>query len=551
MDGMLRKLEKMMEGAQNRRSLDAVYDDLNKITASYHFVYVLAYFINNDLRGSIEALYNKDIYEKISIKEFQFIARLWLKNSNRKDYFVADHKDAIEKMVIVRKLIDEMHAAVYLNPYEMITMSQEELSSDPSVFREAFFYASEPAYEKQFLNFAPEKYKYDKEWLLLKKNLDIDKSAMFYWRLSAILSNKATTLRQILSPSLEDVLNSCCITEEEKQSLFKGFESFFYNLTIEIGILENDNFNDIGDFNILQEKPIVRLKDGRSFITIPYAISEAIYTSPFYWMMKDDDYRKTASYNRGKRAEEIAFNLLAKIVPTDSLFKNVIISSVKGKSVTDIDILTVTNDSAIVFQVKSKALTELSRKGDIEMIKSDYNKAVRAAYNQGVICKECLLNIDKYSFSLSDVDLQRIKMLKNIYIVIILLEGYPGVIHQGQFFFDTKKENPPISWSIFDLDLIIKYLPDVCAFVDYIEKREIHSKLMSAENESVLLARYIETGFSEPDKEMGFVYDGTTAQKLDIAYHTERVNQSIRKVGRNELCPCGSGLKYKRCHGGN
>ena len=87
--------------------------------------------------------------------------------------------------------------------------------------------------------------------------------------------------------------------------------------------------------------------------------------------------------------------------------------------------------------------------------------------------------------------------------------------------------------------------------MDYIEKREIHSKLMCAENESVLLARYIETGFSEPDKEMGFVYDGTTAQKLDIAYHTERVNQSIRKVGRNELCPCGSGLKYKRCHGGN
>ena len=22
-----------------------------------------------------------------------------------------------------------------------------------------------------------------------------------------------------------------------------------------------------------------------------------------------------------------------------------------------------------------------------------------------------------------------------------------------------------------------------------------------------------------------------------------------RKVGRNESCPCGSGIKYKRCHG--
>jgi preprotein translocase subunit SecA len=23
----------------------------------------------------------------------------------------------------------------------------------------------------------------------------------------------------------------------------------------------------------------------------------------------------------------------------------------------------------------------------------------------------------------------------------------------------------------------------------------------------------------------------------------------VPKVGRNDLCPCGSGLKYKRCHG--
>ncbi|MEZ4761831.1 MAG: SEC-C metal-binding domain-containing protein [Calditrichia bacterium] len=23
------------------------------------------------------------------------------------------------------------------------------------------------------------------------------------------------------------------------------------------------------------------------------------------------------------------------------------------------------------------------------------------------------------------------------------------------------------------------------------------------------------------------------------------------KVGRNDLCPCGSGKKYKKCHGAN
>ena len=25
--------------------------------------------------------------------------------------------------------------------------------------------------------------------------------------------------------------------------------------------------------------------------------------------------------------------------------------------------------------------------------------------------------------------------------------------------------------------------------------------------------------------------------------------QTVQKVGRNELCPCGSGKKYKQCHG--
>jgi len=30
--------------------------------------------------------------------------------------------------------------------------------------------------------------------------------------------------------------------------------------------------------------------------------------------------------------------------------------------------------------------------------------------------------------------------------------------------------------------------------------------------------------------------------------HTPYVRQE-RKVGRNEPCPCGSGKKYKQCHG--
>jgi hypothetical protein len=37
--------------------------------------------------------------------------------------------------------------------------------------------------------------------------------------------------------------------------------------------------------------------------------------------------------------------------------------------------------------------------------------------------------------------------------------------------------------------------------------------------------------------------------RMWMKMHTPWVRRS-RKIGRNELCPCGSGKKYKRCHMG-
>jgi preprotein translocase subunit SecA len=44
------------------------------------------------------------------------------------------------------------------------------------------------------------------------------------------------------------------------------------------------------------------------------------------------------------------------------------------------------------------------------------------------------------------------------------------------------------------------------------------------------------------------------AQAGDAAAEPEKVKTIVReaeKVGRNDLCPCGSGKKYKKCHGAN
>ena len=36
----------------------------------------------------------------------------------------------------------------------------------------------------------------------------------------------------------------------------------------------------------------------------------------------------------------------------------------------------------------------------------------------------------------------------------------------------------------------------------------------------------------------------------EARYHVETVRRETPKVGRNDPCPCGSGRKYKQCHGG-
>ncbi|MBX3621720.1 MAG: UPF0149 family protein [Rhizobacter sp.] len=41
------------------------------------------------------------------------------------------------------------------------------------------------------------------------------------------------------------------------------------------------------------------------------------------------------------------------------------------------------------------------------------------------------------------------------------------------------------------------------------------------------------------------LYDLTSEQR----YRVETVRRETPKVGRNDLCPCGSGKKYKQCHG--
>lgn len=111
----------------------------------------------------------------------------------------------------------------------------------------------------------------------------------------------------------------------------------------------------------------------------------------------------------------------------------------------------------------------------------------------------------------------------------IVLAGRENAIIDGQQRFSS-----------LTLDQLITYIPNP---KDRTKKKTEY--LLQFENEAMHMFQAI-LGISEylyRLRELELMYDG----KIPIMVQ-ERVKWP-KKIGRNELCPCGSGKKYKRCHG--
>lgn len=58
--------------------------------------------------------------------------------------------------------------------------------------------------------------------------------------------------------------------------------------------------------------------------------------------------------------------------------------------------------------------------------------------------------------------------------------------------------------------------------------------------------------FKKPKNEVGVIFGGMSITKgIPEGLLKKKPIVKRRKVGRNEPCSCGSGKKYKRCHGSN
>jgi len=76
-----------------------------------------------------------------------------------------------------------------------------------------------------------------------------------------------------------------------------------FSITPKKGV--NSKFQTIGDYNLINSHPIIKLYNEKYFVPITFLLFEAVYESPFYWMFKAKNYKNQAAKNRGEVGEEI------------------------------------------------------------------------------------------------------------------------------------------------------------------------------------------------------------------------------------------------------
>ena len=505
------------------RSEQEVFDDLEELSSSRGYLHVLAVLSLRDnmvqftgrLTGDdMAASYASD---RTVRTEFSTLLGLMLKHPI--DATRPSLSDAQNLAARTRDLLDELHKCLSRPMmraiHESLARRELGLSFDEGkvfargdVMREAIFYGAESAYSFQYRDFALERYAADDVWLRANKGFSIAQAHSVATALSKIATSKLTGLLGPASRSnarSPDVLSGFCFNIEELVAETQMAPSAAQSVLAAFATSKsptNTSFASLGDFNEANATPILYLADGTYASLQTYSLLEALYESPFYWMIEDKLYRNVASANRGAFTEGLTARRLMAVFGEGSVHRGVNVMR-KGARLTEIDILVVFAGRAIVVQCKSKKLTLSARKGNDYQLRDDFKKAVQAAYDQARLCAASLSDRE-LRFVESDGHELIIPELRAVYPVCVVSDHYPALTPQARQFLvqdPIGPIQPAFVSDVFLIDVMAEMLASPLHFLSYLDRRVNYRDRIFVTNELSILGHHlrhnlwIESGF--------------------------------------------------------
>lgn len=433
-------------------------------------------------------------------------------------------------------LLEELHRSmIESGKGAIIEHTGQRGGDDPlelaEVLREPIFYGGESAYSFQYLDLAVPKYQADRSWLLTHKNVELE---VAHEVCSAVRLHVDKKLTQI-SPELEsewasahailDGFSFSCrditsFTTHSSDSVAAAIEAFSLPEAE-----QNSNFRSIHSFNVAYAYPFLRYGSDKYILFQQYTAAEALYDSPYYWMLKDQTYIQTALKHRGDFTESFTADRLRHVFGSDAVLQNVKLRRSKGQILAEIDVLAQFANFAIVVQAKSKKLTQQARAGKRRFLEADFKAAVQDSVDQGLTCAELLLDPSV----VLEGDSGEAVVLKErpckIFPVSVIAEHYPALLLQVRQFLKADVGEAiarPLVVDVFALDSITEMLSSPIGFLDYLERRALFGSKLMANHERVLLACHLRYNtWLDDDRDLAILGDDL-ASYLDVAMAVRR-----------------------------
>lgn len=433
------------------------------------------------------------------------------------------------------RLLKEFHEAMLAPSAEelrqaILTGSPANPFESGESLREPMFYSGESAYSFQFRDLSVPKYQADDPWLEKQKGFTIEAARDVVHALVRLQNGKFTSNMDrlaTLDPN-EWTFLPCFVFAIEEIGEVSGLDRTLIDRVVNAFVLPseetNTNFRAINDFNVVSAMPIIPIGNGQMLLLEQYSLEQSLYESPFYWMSEDRAYRDVALRNRGKFVESFSQKRLESIFGKQAVFPNVRIPGAKGKDTGEIDTLVLFGDRAIIVQAKSKRLTIEARKGNDNLIRSDFKKSVQDAYQQAVSCAQALAS-GRALIASDGKPISVPEKFKETYIFCAVADHYPALSFQARQFLEyqtTPVIQPPFVLDIFTLDTMVEMLDTPIMFLSYVNRRANYQEKVLAAHELTILSYHLKRNLWF-DKKYNLIQleDDFTAD-LDVAMMVRR-----------------------------
>lgn len=433
--------------------------------------------------------------------------------------------------ILMQELHDSMSYPMLSSMLEAFLAGTE--TPDPwhgTGMREPIFYGTESAYAFQYRDLAPEKYGADDQWMVKYKGFTACQAKDVAKAMCALMDDKGTRLFENATAtktqpetwlpafefSVDEVQSRSGVKQEVVEAFFRAF----------LFTGDNAKFREVGDFNEVAARPLLPTERGTVLLFSHYAIYEALYESPFFWMWDDKYYRQTAAEHRGAFTEQFAMRRLARIFGSKHVHPNV--KLYRGKNIVgEADVLVVYADRLIIVQAKAKKLTLAARKGNDNQLKADFAAAIQDSYDQGRTCANEILSGECQLVDQKESKLDLPSCIKEVFLFNLVSEHYPALAFQASQYLKfqtTEVIRPPFVMDVFLLDTLTEMLETPLRLLSYVRLRVAASGKVMSGHELTVLGYHLRQNLWLDEKVSAVILEDSIAQDLDTAMMVRREN---------------------------